>query len=129
MATDFADIRMVALEEERTIRADPAQPLYDVHFVLSAVAPVGWCQIVQTHLSPRGVAGRRAWPQSKYIVVRCAIDEIERVLSELRPVLEAANREYRAWSAACERTRQVAEDFDRKELEKLRGLKARLVFD
>jgi hypothetical protein len=129
VVTEFADIRIVGLDEEHTTRADPGQPLYDVHFVLSAQAPVGWGQIIQTHLGSRGVAGRKAWPQSRYVVVRCAIDEVERVLAALRPVLEVANREYRIWSAARDSARLAEEAFDRQELRKLRDLKARLGFD
>lgn len=58
MAADFADIRIVDLNEEHTTRADPSEPLYDVYFVLSAEAPVGWRQIAQAHLGSNG--GRRA---------------------------------------------------------------------
>lgn len=126
---DASRIRLVGLDEGHTTRADPTEPLYDVHFVLSAEAPVGWGQIVQAHLGTRGVAGRRAWPQSKYIVVRCTIDEVERVLAALRPVLEEANREFRAWSAAKDRARLAGEAFDRQEAQKLRDVKARLGFD
>ena len=129
MATEFADIRIVGLDEERTTRADPTEPVYDVHFVLSAEAPVGWGQIAQGHLGPRGVAGRRAWPQSKYIVVRCAIDEVERVLAALRPILEATNREYRAWAASQAKDRAEEEAFDRQQRQQLRELKTQLKFD
>jgi hypothetical protein len=129
MATDFADIRIVGLDEERTARADPSEPLYDVHFVLSAEAPVGWGQIAQAHLGPGGVAGRRAWPQSRYVVVRCAIGEVERVLAALRPILEETNRQYRDWDAAQVAARAGEAAFDRREREKLRELKARLTFD
>jgi hypothetical protein len=129
MAAEFTDIRIVGLDEDRTTRADPTQPLYDVHFVLSAAAPAGWGQILQARLGPRGIDGRRAWPQSRYIVVRCAIDEVERVLAALRPLVEAANRECRAWSAAVDRARLEGEALDRQERQKLRDVKARLGFD
>jgi hypothetical protein len=129
MTADSTDICIVGLDEEHTTRADPSQPLYDVHFTLSAEAPVGWGQIVQTHIGSRGVAGRKAWPQRRYIVVRCTIDEIEQVLAALRPVLEVANREYRVWSAARDCALLAEEAFDRQELQKLRDLKARLGFD
>jgi hypothetical protein len=129
MATACSDIRIIGLDEVHTTRADPTEPLYDVHFVLSAEAPVGWGQSVQAHLGSRGIAGRKAWPQSKYIVVRCAIDEVERVLSALRPVLEEVNNEFRAWSAANDRARLAGEAFDRQELQKLRDVEARLGFD
>ncbi|HEX4607187.1 MAG TPA: hypothetical protein VH092_03195, partial [Urbifossiella sp.] len=81
MSADFADIRLVGLDEEHTTRADPTQPLYDVHFVLSAPPPAGWARFAQAAIGQAGVAGRRAWPQAKYFVVRCAIDDVERVLA------------------------------------------------
>lgn len=129
MAADFTDIRIVGLDEGRTTRSDPAESLYDVHFVLSAEAPIGWWQVLQARLGPRGVAGRRAWPQSKHVVVRCAIDEVERVLAALGPVLETANREFRTRLAADDRARLAGEAFDRQEGQKLRDVKARLGFD
>jgi hypothetical protein len=129
MATDFTDIRIVGLDDVRTTRSAPTEPLYDVHFVLSAEAPVGWGHILQVHLGRQPPAGRRAWPQSKYIVVRCAIDEVERVLAALGPVLETANREFRVRLAAEDQARLAGEAFDRQEGQKLREVKARLGFD
>lgn len=129
MVPEFADIRIVGLDEEQTARADPTQPLYDVHFVLSAEPPIEWCQIVQAHVQPPGLARRKAWPQSRYLVVRCAIDEVEAVLVALRPILDAANRKYVASCAAGERTRLAGEAFDVRERQKLREVKARLRFD
>ena len=125
MAT-FADITIVGLDEERTTRADPSLPLYDVHFVLSAEAPAAWGWIAQSKFGRKGIAGRKAWPQSKYVVVRCKIEEVERVLNALRPIMETINREYRDWSADAERTRLEQEEFDRQEAQKLRDVKARL---
>jgi hypothetical protein len=129
MAADFTDIRIVGLDEEHTTRSAPSEPFYDVHFVLSAEAPIGWCQILQAHLGSRGVAGRRAWPQSNYVVVRCVIDEVERALAALGPVLETANREFRARLTADDRARLAGEAYDRQEGQKLREVKARLGFD
>jgi hypothetical protein len=126
MMADFNDIRIVGLDEERTTRADPGQPLYDVHFVLSAEAPAAWGWIAQSHLGRKGIAGRKAWPQSKFVVARCKIEEVERVFDALRPILETVNREYRDWSAATERTRLEQEAFDRQEAQKLRDVKTRL---
>ena len=128
MTPEFADIRIIGLDEELTTRADPTEVLYDVHFVLSTETPVRWGQLFQARLGTRGVAGRRAWPQRKYLVVRCAIDEVERVLTALRPMLEAVNREYRVWATAQEGARAEEEAFDRREREKLRDVKARLEF-
>jgi hypothetical protein len=126
MMANFNDIRIVGLDEERTTRADPLQPFYDVHFVLSADAPAAWGWIAQEQVSRKGIVGRKAWPQSKHIVVRCRIEEVERAFTVLRPILERVNREYRAWAAAAERTRLEQEAFDRQELQKLRDVKARL---
>jgi hypothetical protein len=129
MATEFADIRIVKLDEEHTTRADPTQALYEVHFVLSTKAPAGWCRILQAHLGLPGVAGRRAWLNGNYVIVRCTIDEVEAVLAALRPMVEAANQEYRDLSAAGDRARLEGEALDQKERQKLRDLNARLGFD
>lgn len=128
MAAEFADIRIVGLDEEHTTRADPTEPLFDVHFVLSAQPPVGWAKFVRHGIGRKGVAGRQGWPLSKYFVVRCAIDEVPRVLEALGPVLDATNRKYREWAASEEAARSDAEAFDRRERQKLRELNARLPF-
>ena len=39
-------------------------------------------------MSRKGIVGRKAWPHSKHIVVRCRIEEAERALSVLHPILE-----------------------------------------
>jgi hypothetical protein len=129
MAAEFADIRIVGLDEERTTRADPSEPLYDVHFVLSAQPPVGWAKFVRSSIGPRGIAGRQGWPLSKYFVVRCAVGEVERVLAALHPILAATNRQYREWATAQEEARVQEEAFDERERQKLRELNTRLRFD
>lgn len=129
MAAEFADIRIVGLDEERTTRADPREPLYDVHFVLSAPPPVGWAKFVRASIGTRGIVGRQGWPQSKYFVVRCAIGEVAKALAALGPILGATNRQYREWAAAQEGARVEEEMFDRCERRKLRELKAQLRFD
>lgn len=129
MTIDSADIRIVGLDEVRTSRVNPVGLLYDVHFALSAEAPAGWPLIATARFARHGIAGRRAWAESQSVVVRCRIDEVERVLSALRPALESANDEYRARNAAQERARLIGEAFDRGERQKLRGLAARLTFD
>ena len=128
MSIDFADIRIVGLDEEQTARADPAERLYDVHFVLSAPAPVGWMRFFQAVTGSYGVAGRRSWPQTEHVVVRCPVAEVERALTALGPILGAANRQYRAWAAAEAGARAADEAWDRGERQKLRELTARLAF-
>lgn len=129
MIADFTDIRIVGLDEEHTTRADPTEPLYDIHFVLSAQPPVGWAKFVHSSIGPRGIAGRQGWPMSKYFVVRCAIDEVARVLAALGPILEVTNRQYREWATAQEGARVEEETFDKWQRQKLRELKTRLKFN
>jgi hypothetical protein len=129
MTADFVDITIVGLDEEHTTRADPNLPLYDVHFVLSAPLPAGWARFAQATIGPRGVAGRRGWPQSRHLVVRCPIDEVEVVLAALGPVVEATNWRYRTWAADETVARAAEEAFDRGERQKLRELTPRLVFN
>jgi hypothetical protein len=128
MTTAFTDIRIVGLDEEHTTRADLTEPLYDVHFILSAQPPVGWAKFVRSGIGRRGIAGRQGWPLSKYFVVRCVIDEVPRVLAALGPILEATNRQYREWATSQEESRMEEETFDKRQRQKLRELKARLSF-
>jgi hypothetical protein len=128
MTTAFTDIRLVGLDEEHTTRADPTEPLYDVHFILSAQPPVGWAKFVHSGIGRRGIAGRQGWPLSKYFVVRCAIDEVPRVLTALGPILEATNRHYREWATSQEEARAEEEMFDKRERQKLQELKTQLRF-
>lgn len=129
MTAEFSDIRIVGLDEEHSTRADPAEPLYDVHFILSAQPPVGWAKFVYSNIGRQGIAGRPGWPLSKYFVVRCAVDEVPQVLAALGPILKATNRQYREWAASQEAALVEAEAFDGRERRKLRELKGRLKFD
>lgn len=129
MSTDFTDIRVVGVDEEHTTRADPNEPLYDVHFVLSAQPPVGWAKFVSSSIGSRGIAGRQGWPQSKYFVVRCAIGEVAKVLAALGLILKVMNRQYREWATAQKGARVEEDAFDRRERQKLQELKTRLTFD
>lgn len=128
MTTDFTDIRIIGLDEERTTRADPTEPLYDVHFVLSEQLPSGWAKFVWPGIGRKGIAGRQGWPLSGYFVVRCAIGEVPRVLAALQPIVEATNRRYREWTTSQEHARAEEEEFDKREREKLRKIKAQLAF-
>jgi hypothetical protein len=125
----FVDIRIAGLDEGQTTRADLHGSLYDVHFVLSVEPPSGWGRIIQTYLEPKGILGRRAWPIKSQIIIRCVIDEVEQLYLALKPLVESANLEYRAWYADQIRKRNTIAAFDHQEREKLRLLKLRLTFD
>jgi hypothetical protein len=53
------------------------------------------------------------------------LEQTQRVFNALQPILESVNLEYRAWSAAAERTRLEQEAFDCR-AQKLRDVKVRL---
>lgn len=126
---EFADIRIVGLDTERTTRADPSIPLYDVHFELSALPPLGWARFVRGILEAHGVVGRQGWAHSRFFVVRCAIDEVEPVLTALRPLLVRVNQAYREWAARETRARADEAEFDQNHANQLRDLKTHLKFD
>ncbi len=126
---EFADIRIVGLDTERSARADPSVPLFDVHFQLSALPPLGWARFVRGILDAHGVAGRQGWAHSRFFVVRCAIDEVETVLAALRPILVKVNQAYREWAAREVRARADEAAFDQNHSDQLRALQGQLKFD
>ncbi len=126
---EFADIRVVGLDDERSTRADPALSLFDVHFQLSALPPIGWSRFVRGALEAHGVAGRQGWAHSRFFVVRCAIDEVEAVLNALRPLFVQVNQAYREWAAREAHARADEAAFDQRFGDQLRDLKSQLKFD
>lgn len=131
MEIDFADIRIVSLEDEMMVESPNQPSLRYVYLKLSQTPPPLW----QHHFKEaRKVARhphwRHAWIDRKFIVVECLLEEIELYhLNDLKKDLAHANRQYRQHVTKQSHHEQAKNTAYIQEVEKLRDIKSRLNFD
>jgi hypothetical protein len=112
----FEDIRIIGVDKSRTLRPDPEKQLYDVYFQLSANPSNNWIILFdQERRFPRHNMWRKAWVEGSFIVVRCALDEIEKYhLEDIKIDVEKTNKNYREelkrYEAKAKLDRQRRED-------------------
>lgn len=104
-------IEMIGFDEDRTVRDEVATGLHHVHIRLNTAPPWEWEQLFdERRKSPRYSMRRRASVQGEYIVIRCALDELERYhFGPLKEDIDYVNRAYAAKQEADERQRLAAE--------------------
>ena len=131
MEIDFADIRIVSLEEEMTVESPVNPPLRYVYLQLSKTPPPIWTSYFkEARKISRHTHWRHAWVDRKYIVVECVPEEIETYhLNDLKQDVAQANQRCQAYfqrQTLAERQKHVADHHVR---ERLRDIKGRLKFD
>lgn len=93
---EFADIRIIDLEERLSERIDPRRELFRVHFKLSAEPEPEWEDLFEQQREwPRHSLWRKARVSGKYIVVECSLSEIEMHKADLDEDVANANAAYR----------------------------------
>lgn len=107
-AISVADVRIVGVDKELTVRDGEHHGLFHVHLELSPPPPEGWDEFFDEERSfPRHTMWRRAWVEGGRIIIKCALDELEKYhLRDLKRDVEATNRKY------MEAMEQVARDAD-----------------
>jgi len=103
----FQDITITSVDKNKTYRPDPEKLLYNVCFGLSANPPTEWVQIFEIERRfPRHTMWRRAWVDSRCIVVTCALDEVKMHLKDIKQDVENTNKKYREYLKQRETERQ-----------------------
>ncbi len=131
MDADFADIKIVSLEDELTAPC-PTDPTLRLMFLkLSATPPPGWVQhFNQSRKVARHVKWRKATIDRKFIVIECIPQEIEsHHLRDLKQDVYYANGEYRKYLAHQYRGQHSASQTQALERDRIREMKDRLKFD
>jgi hypothetical protein len=131
METDFADLRIVGLEEELTVESPEDARLQYVYLRLSQTPPPIWQSFFNdSRKVSRHPHWRRAWIDRKYIVVECVPEEIERHhLRDLKHDVAQANQGCREYLRHQNRADRQKENADRNLRDRLREMKGRLNFD
>ena len=94
----FDNIRITGTDKDRLYRPDATKLLYNVYFSLSVNPPSEWVQIFEEERRfPRHSMWRRAWIDSKYIVIHCCLDEIKMHLNDLKADVTNSNNKYRIY--------------------------------
>lgn len=125
------ELRIVGVVKERT-RQDPNYSgLQNYYFQLSAMPPPNWHLFFEKSRSfPRHNMWREAWVEGDCVVIKCALDEIERYhLRDLKEDVAKANTDYtQALRIHEEKERQKREQA-RKQKEERDGKLDQLDFD
>jgi hypothetical protein len=131
MEEDFAEIKIIGLEDEMTVESPVNPPLRYVFLRLSKTPPPIWqSYFKESRRISRHPRWRTAWIDRKYIVVECVPAEIEtHHLNDLKHDVAVANqrtRDYFRHQSHADRQKQSAETRER---ERLREMKDRLNFE
>ena len=125
------NLRIVGVVKERT-RQDPNYSgLQDYYFELSAMPPPEWDLFFDKSRSfPRHSMWREAWIEGDCVVVKCALDEIERYhLRDLKEDVAKANADYMKALRMHEEQERQKRELARKQKEERDGKLDRLDFD
>lgn len=125
--TEFTDIKIVDLDQDRTYNPDTSRLLYNVYFKLSTSPPPAWQEIFDAERRSqrhRHSMLRRAWIEGSYIVVHAPLEEIEEYhLPDLKEDVKNTNlkyREYLTQKAKLEAQQQVHQKQEQKKISSLR---------
>ncbi len=131
MEVDFADIKIVSLEDDLTAPSPNNPALRYVYLKLSATPPPGWTKSFnQSRKVARHTKWRNVMVDRKYLVVECIPEEIEtHHLRDLKQDVYFANGEYRKYLQHQYHGEYKSVQTQSLERERLREMKDRLKFD
>jgi uncharacterized protein YlbG (UPF0298 family) len=130
MELDFADIKIVSLEDEMTVASPTYPALSYIYFRLSQTPPPLWTNhFKESRKIARNARWRHLWIDRRFLVMECTSEEVEANLQEVKKDLAHANHQYRQYLTHHLASEQHKEKFRGQQLDKLREMKGRLNFD
>jgi hypothetical protein len=131
MDIDFADIKIVSLEDDLTAPSPNNPALRYVYLKLSATPPPGWTKAFnQSRKVARHTKWRNVMVDRKYLVVECIPEEVEtHHLRDLKQDVYFANGEYKKYLQHQYHGEYKSVQTQSLERDRLREMKDRLKFD
>jgi hypothetical protein len=131
MDSDFADIRIVSLEDDLMVASPKDPSLFYIYLKLSQTPPPLWVHhFKNSRKVSRHTHWRDAWVDRKFIVVECLIEELEKYhLNDLKQDIAYANKHCGEHFRQQEHAEHQKKRANLNELEKLREMKSRISFD
>lgn len=131
MDIDFADIKIIGLEEEMTVDSPVRPHLRYVYLRLSQSPPPLWQNYFKdARKVSRHPHWRQAWVDRKYIIVECLLPELELYhLNDLRQDVATANQRYHQHLGKQGNPDREKARVDQEARDFLREVKGRLKFD
>jgi hypothetical protein len=131
MEPNFADVKIVGLEEELTVESPENPELRYVYFRLSQTPlPIWQSHFKESRKISRHPHWRHAWIDRKYIVVECLPEEIEKYhLQDLKQDVSKANQGCQNYLRTHSRADHDKESAHQHAVDRLREIKGRLNFD
>jgi hypothetical protein len=131
MDSDFADIKIVSLEDEMTVPSPDNPALRYIYLKLSQTPPPLWQKyFAESRKIARHTRWRRIWIDRKFLIVECVPEELEtHHLKDLKQDLTHANSSYRQYLQHQYHREVKHAQTQSLERDKLREMKGRLSFD
>lgn len=131
MSKPFKEIRITSLADHKTQRSQKASGLRLVHLTRSGEPPGEWVQLFEeARRFPRHSMWRGAWIEGSDIVIECVPEEIEQHhLKDLKEDVATANQQFVQRAARVDAQNAKRQEEERKERERLAGLKSKLKFN
>jgi hypothetical protein len=131
MDADFAEIKIVSLEDQLSVESPNDRRLTYIYFKLSQTPPPLWTRhFAASRKVARHPRWRQAWIDRKYIVVECLPEEIEtHHLRDLKQDLASANSRYREHLEHAQRSERERNATQSLNQDRIREMKSRLNFD
>ena len=125
------ELRIVGVVKERTRQDSQYSGLQDYYFQLSAMPPPEWhLSFDKSRSFPRHSMWRKAWIEGDCVVIKCALEEIERYhLRDLKEDVAKANADYTQALRIHEEQERQKRELARKQKEERDGKLDQLDFD
>jgi len=128
---DPIELRIVGVAKDRTRQDSQYSGLQDYYFQLSSMPPAEWHLFFEQNRSfPRHSMWRKAWVERDCIVIKCALEEIERYhLSDLKEDVAKTNSDYSQAVRIQQDKEQKKRELARRQKEERDGKLDQLDFD
>jgi hypothetical protein len=102
------EVKIVGVVKERIHQDQEYSGLYHVYLQLSPRPPAGWSNyFLEARRFPRHTMWREAWVEGDCIVVKCALDELEKYhIRDVNEDVITANREFKSAIIRAEHARE-----------------------
>ena len=128
--TGWADIKIVAFEEDNVLPSQKRPGLRRMPLRLSAQAPHEWGRLLERRYASSLSSNKRSIDVGPdRIYVDCPPHELGDILEELKPMVEETNREYAASDEQRRRKQERSDQAAIEERDEMLEIKKRLNFD
>jgi uncharacterized coiled-coil protein SlyX len=130
MASDFEDIKIVAMDDKASHKREPNTQMMNVVLSLSASAPHEWANHFNTLWKHHIYSMKRSASVSgKRLEIYCAPEELQQHIEELNKIIAETNTAYRQHTQQLKAAEDRRAAIEARERAELAAIKSTLKFD